>query len=61
MVKDLGSENSLLNKFISEIRDDEIQNDSMRFRKNLERVGEIFAYEIIIEVRLFNGIRIRLY
>lgn len=42
----LGEENSLLNKFISEIRDRNIQKDSMRFRKNLKRVGEIFAYEI---------------
>ncbi len=40
------SQNSILNKFISEIRDAEIQKDSMRFRRNLERIGEIFAYEI---------------
>jgi len=38
--------NSILNKFISELRDINIQKDSMRFRKNLERIGEIFAYEI---------------
>ena len=42
----LGEQNSLLNKFVSEIRDKHIQKDSMRFRKNLERIGEIFAYEI---------------
>src|SRR6185369_4844641 len=30
----------------AEIRDVEIQKDSMRFRKNMERIGEIFAYEI---------------
>ena len=46
MVKILGGKNSILNQFISEIRDAEIQKDSMRFRKNFERLGEIFAYEI---------------
>ena len=41
------SENSsLYNKFLSELRDENIQKDSMRFRKNLERIGEISAYEI---------------
>jgi len=38
--------NSIINKFISELRDIDKQKDSMRFRKNLERIGEIFAYEI---------------
>lgn len=42
----LGNEKSLLNQFVAELRDETIQNDSMRFRRNLERVGEIFAYEI---------------
>lgn len=37
---------SILNQFISEIRDHNIQKDPLRFRKNLERIGEIFAYEI---------------
>ena len=37
---------SLYNKFLSELRDKNIQKDSMRFRKNLERLGEISAYEI---------------
>ncbi|MCD7963416.1 MAG: uracil phosphoribosyltransferase [Rikenellaceae bacterium] len=46
MVRVLGKENTLLNKFVSELRDVHIQRDSMRFRKNLERVGEIMAYEI---------------
>lgn len=46
MVNNLGKGNSLLNQFIAEIRDAEIQKDTMRFRKNLERIGEIFAYEI---------------
>ncbi len=38
--------NSVLNQFVAEIRDKQIQKDSMRFRRNLERMGEIFAYEI---------------
>jgi uracil phosphoribosyltransferase len=37
---------SLANRFIAELRDIYIQNDSMRFRRNMERLGEIFAYEI---------------
>ena len=37
---------SIYNKFLSELRDVNIQKDSMRFRKNLERIGEISAYEI---------------
>lgn len=46
MIRELGKENSLFNKFLAEMRDVNIQKDSMRFRRNLERVGEIFAYEI---------------
>ncbi len=42
----LGSQNSVLNNFVAQMRDKKIQKDSMRFRKNLERLGEIFAYEI---------------
>ena len=42
----LSQQNSVLNKFIAEIRDREIQRDSMRFRRNMERIGEITAYEI---------------
>jgi uracil phosphoribosyltransferase len=42
----LNQENTVLNKFIAEIRDHQIQQDSMRFRRNLERIGEITAYEI---------------
>ena len=45
-VINLGTSNSVLNKFIAELRDRTIQKDSMRFRRNLERVGEVFAYEI---------------
>lgn len=42
----LGANNSIFNEFIAEMRDVTIQRDSMRFRRNLERLGEIFAYEI---------------
>ncbi len=46
MIKNLGQKKSILNQYISEIRDREIQKDSLRFRRNLERIGEIFAFEI---------------
>ena len=42
----LNRQNTVLNKFIAEIRDRRIQCDSMRFRRNLERIGELMAYEI---------------
>ena len=46
MVHILDKKNSVLNKFLAEIRDVNIQGDSMRFRRNLERIAEICAYEI---------------
>ncbi len=46
MVRILGDKNSIFNQFLAEIRDEGIQKDRLRFRRNLERVGEIFAYEI---------------
>lgn len=46
MIRILNHENTLLNKFLAEIRDREIQKDSMRFRRNMERIGEVTAYEI---------------
>ena len=45
-IHDLSLQNSLLNTFISEIRDVNIQRDSMRFRRNIERIGEILGYEM---------------
>lgn len=42
----LNKNNSIANHFLAELRDADIQQDSMRFRRNLERLGEIFAYEI---------------
>jgi uracil phosphoribosyltransferase len=50
MVNILSSTNSILNQFIAEIRDVELQKDSLRFRGNLERLGELFAYEISREL-----------
>lgn len=46
MIRNLEEQNSLFNQFIAEIRDKDIQQDRLRFRRNLERIGEIFAYEI---------------
>lgn len=45
-VINLGEKNSILNTFVAQLRDRMIQKDSLRFRKNLERIGNIFAYEI---------------
>ena len=45
-VINLGEKNSLLNRFVAQMRDVNVQKDSLRFRKNLERLGNIFAYEI---------------
>lgn len=45
-VRILGESSSIFNQYISEIRDENIQKDSLRFRRNLERLGEVFAYEI---------------
>jgi uracil phosphoribosyltransferase len=46
MIHNLSQQNSIFNQFVAEIRDVNIQKDSLRFRKNLERIGEVFAYEI---------------
>ena len=46
MVINIGTKNSVVNLFMRELRDASIQQDSMRFRRNMERIGEIFAYEI---------------
>jgi uracil phosphoribosyltransferase len=42
----ISKENSVLNHFLSQLREITIQKDSMRFRRNMERIGEIIAYEI---------------
>jgi uracil phosphoribosyltransferase len=42
----LNEQNTIANRFLAELRDVNIQKDRMRFRKNLERLGEVMAYEI---------------
>lgn len=46
MIIELGKKDTIFNRFLSEIRDEQIQKDPLRFRRNLQRLGEIFAYEI---------------
>lgn len=46
MVINLSDQHSLLSNWVSELRDVDVQNDRMRFRRNLERIGEVAAYEI---------------
>ena len=48
MVKviELGASNTIINNYIAELRNVEVQGDRMRFRRNLERIGELTAYEI---------------
>jgi len=45
-IKILGNNHSILDHYLSEIRDEVIQKDPLRFRENMYRIGEIFAYEI---------------
>ncbi|MDR2498508.1 MAG: uracil phosphoribosyltransferase [Tannerellaceae bacterium] len=45
-IVNLGESGSILNQFVAEMRDIGIQKDRMRFRRNIERIGEIMAYEI---------------
>jgi uracil phosphoribosyltransferase len=54
MIHILGESNSLFNQYLAEIRDEVVQKDRFRFRRNLERVGEIFAYEISKELPYKN-------
>lgn len=51
MIINLSEQYSLVSDWISEIRDAEIQTDRMRFRRNLERIGEVAAYEISKELK----------
>jgi uracil phosphoribosyltransferase len=46
VLHEIGKSNSILNHFINEIRNVDVQNDRMRFRKNMERISEILAYEM---------------
>lgn len=49
-VVDFSKTNTVVNKFIAELRDVDIQTDRMRFRRNVERIGEVMAYEISKEL-----------
>lgn len=42
----LSETDSILNQYVSEIRNVEVQNDRLRFRRNIERIGEVMAYEM---------------
>jgi len=64
IIHNLGLNDSILNQFVAEIRDVGIQTDRMRFRRNIERIGEIMAYEIsktlkyqIVDIRTPLGIQ----
>ncbi|MBC7887694.1 MAG: uracil phosphoribosyltransferase [Ferruginibacter sp.] len=46
MIINLSEQHSLVSNWVSELRDQDIQSDQMRFRRNLERIGEVAAYEI---------------
>ena len=46
MVINLSKEHSLVSNWVAELRDVNIQTDRMRFRRNLERIGEVAAFEI---------------
>src|SRR4051812_18350320 len=46
MVINLSKEHSLVSNWVAELRDVNVQNDRMRFRRNLERIGEVAAFEI---------------
>jgi uracil phosphoribosyltransferase len=46
MIQNLSLQHSIFNQFVAELRDTAIQKDGMRFRRNLERMGEIMSYEI---------------
>lgn len=50
MVFELDKINSIANHFLTELRDKEIQSDRLRFRNNLERLGEVLAYEVSKEL-----------
>ena len=50
-IKILGNNHSILDQYLAEIRDISIQTDPLRFRENLYRIGELFAYEISKELK----------
>lgn len=53
-IHNLSEENSILNTFISEMRDVNVQKDRMRFRRNIERIGEILGYELSKQLNYYS-------
>jgi uracil phosphoribosyltransferase len=53
-IHNLSENNSILNHFLGQIRDINVHNDSLRFRRNIERIGEIMAYELSKELQYKN-------
>ncbi len=54
MLTNFSEQTSIINQYISELRDVKIQKDRMRFRKNMERIGQFIAYEISKELTYEN-------
>lgn len=52
----IGENNSVLNTFIAEIRDKNIQKDRLRFRRNIERIGEVLGYELSKQLDYTNTV-----
>lgn len=50
-IRVLGESHSIINQYLAEIRDISIQKDRLRFRENIHRLGELFAYEISKELK----------
>ena len=46
IINNIDKDNSILNSFLAEIRNNKIQKDSLRFRRNIERISEVLAYEL---------------
>ncbi len=55
MLKVLSHQQSLIHDFLAELRNVEIQQDRARFRRNVERIGEVMAYEISMHLSRFEG------
>ncbi|MEO5967394.1 MAG: uracil phosphoribosyltransferase, partial [Ferruginibacter sp.] len=52
MVKNFSTDHSLISNWVSELRNVDVQQDRMRFRKNLERIAEVIGYEISKEMEV---------
>ncbi len=52
-IHNLSEDHSILNSFISEIRDVQIQKDRLRFRRNIERIGEVLCYEMSKHLKFY--------